>query len=366
MKTPRGKADTLQRDLQSAWNRKLYQWWRQYNDEYVDGVLTLPTIRVGHAQRTLGTWCGRSRTLTISFDHIARDSWVAVMETLRHEMAHQYADEVLRAEHQRPHGSAFHVACEKLRCTAAATASRTAGGASPTAEEREEEDRVRRLRKLLALADSPNEHEARHALRKARHLLVKYNLALVEADRQRAFASRCLGAVKGRHASWELWLGSLLNRFFFVEVLWQSSYDAARDRDGTVLEIYGTAHNLDMAEYVHGYLCRVMEELWKAHRQQAVLTSNRERLHYCAGVVEGFYTAMYQQEARRVATEALVWTGDPRLRAYYRHINPSISMRRTHGVRQTETFDAGRTAGGRVRLRKPLTAAGTGGRCLPP
>ena len=316
----------------------------------------MPTIRISNAVRTLGTWELHTRTLNIAFRHVASDPWGVVMETLRHEMAHQFADEILLSQDERPHGTAFRIACRKLRCTPTATASSVTVLAATDAE-KQEEHLAGRLRKLLALADSPNEFEARAALQKARQLLVKHNLALVEDDRRRSFSSRTLGVVKRRHASYELWLGSLLNRFFFVEVLWQESYDAQHDREGTALEIYGTTHNLDMAEYVHGYLCAVMDDLWRHYRDEAAIDSNRERLRYFAGVVEGFCQALESQEGELARSHDLVWRGDPRLREYYRYVNPRIRTRHTQGVRATDVFDAGKAAGSNVTIRKPLAPA---------
>lgn len=365
MATRPRNADALARDLQAAWNRRLYQWWHNYNSDYLGHALVAPMIRVSRAERTLGSWCSPTRTISICFRHIAADPWGSVMETLRHEMAHQYVDEVLKAHQQPPHGEAFRAACAKLRCPDTATSKPGDAAGLHTHAEREEEQVLRVLRKLLALAESANEHEAQAALQKARHLLVKYNISLVEADRERAFSSRCIGTIKARHAAYELLLGSLLTHFFFVEVLWQTSYDAASDREGTVLEIYGTPHNLSMAEYVYAYLCTIMVELWRRHQCKAAIRSNRERLRFFAGVVEGFYESLTQQAEKLASTHALVWAGDPRLRAYYRHMNPHIRTRRTQGVRQTEVFDAGKQAGGRVRLRKPLATSGRGGRLLP-
>ncbi|MCZ6636343.1 MAG: DUF2786 domain-containing protein, partial [bacterium] len=205
-------SNVLAEELRTAWNRKLYVWWAYYNEEYLKGALTRPVIRLGQGDSTLGAWQRVGRVLTISEGHIDRDPWLSVMETLRHEMAHQYAHEVLKSEDEGPHGEAFRQACEKLRCSPRARAVEV----DLEGPEGEEDKILRVLKKVLSLASSPNEHEAQVAMQKARELLIKYIIDLVELDRDRRFETRSLGEVKGRHTSAELWLGSLLNRFFFV------------------------------------------------------------------------------------------------------------------------------------------------------
>lgn len=349
-------ADALQEKLRTAWTRKLVMWWQHYNALFLNDAMTLPVIRLGEGVSTLGSWQSERRTLTIADVHIQRDPWLAVMDTLRHEMAHQYVDEVLGIHDEAPHGSAFRSACEKLRCQPEARAQ-----ASDLDTESIEEDRILRLlQKVLSLAKSPNENEAQAAMQKAHQLLMKYNIDLVALDQKRRFEMRCLGKVKGRHTSAELWLGSLLGRFFFVEVLWVQSYDAQRDQVGTVMQIYGTPENLDMATYVYDYLTRVVDELWQQYRLDKRVQNNRERQRYFAGVLAGFYQKLDVQAETLATSEALVWKGDAQLQAYFRYVNPNVQTRQGGGVRLTEAYRAGVQDGQSVVIHRPVESAGDG------
>ena len=341
------------RELTGAWTRALYRWWEHYDREYLRQALRRPQIRLGEGRTQLGSWDPALRRITISRRHILDDPWHEVMETLRHEMAHQYAGEVLGADGEPPHGPGFREACRRLRCDGEADT-------RPAADRPEPGGRVvERVKKLLSLAGSPNENEARAAMDKARRLLLKYNVDLVEADGERGFTRRRLGPVKGRHASWELWLAMILNDFFFVEVLWARSYAAGRDLEGTVLEVYGTPANADMAEYVHGYLTWLVRSLWDDYRAQRSLEGQRERMRYWAGLLQGFHDQLSRGRragsAAGAASEELVWKGDARLRAYYRYHNPRVVTRQSAGVAATEAFDHGVEAGRRIRLRRPLS-----------
>ena len=338
----------LESDLHRTWGRRLAGWWTQYNDDYVKGRMQAPIFRIGSSESVLGRWDGTRREITLSARHILRDDWAAVLDTLRHEMAHQYVQEVLGVTDEPPHGPAFARTCERLRC------SRSAGSRVESLTGQGPDKTLRVIQKLLSLAESPNENEAQAAVQKARRLLVKYNVDVVELDRQRNFSLRTLGDVKARHTSAELWIGSILGRFFFVESLWCQSYDPAHDRRGSALQIYGTAENLDLAAYVYDYLSGLLPLLWDDYRRTLGLTHNRERQRYYAGVLEGFFEKLTEQERSMVASEALVWKGDPQLTTFFKYHNPRVVTRSGGGVRRTETYEDGVAEGKRVSIRKPV------------
>lgn len=349
----------LAAELRTAWTRKLVAWWHHYNEEYLGGALRAPIVEVVDSRAVLGRWHMAERRLVVSAGHIEADPWLDVLDTLRHEMAHQYVDEVLGVRDETAHGRAFGRACERLRCSARAR------GSEQKAARQGDDHVLTRLRKVLSLADSPNENEAQAAVQKARHMLLRYNLDVVALDAQRAFARRALGAVKGRRASYELWLSLILQEFFFVETIWAETYIAERDQRASVLEIYGTDANLDMATYVYDYLLQLLPGLWKAYRCACGLDSNRERQRYWSGVLEGFYHKLRQRDERaRSQGGALVrWQGDSQLRAYYEHVNPRVRVRYGRGVRASEAYRAGFAEGQNVEIRRPLERgdAGFGG-----
>tara|TARA_Y100001978_G_scaffold25439_1_gene21783 strand:+ start:992 stop:2074 length:1083 start_codon:yes stop_codon:yes gene_type:complete len=352
-------AARLAAQLRVAWTRKLVLWWQHYNVEYLHSALRVPLIEVVDVRSYLGRWHGAERRLVIAVAHIENDSWLEVLDTLRHEMAHQFVDEGLAISGESPHGPAFRKACEKMRCSPRAQGASTPS--CPSAEDR----LLQRLRKVLSLSQSPNENEAEVAVAKARHMLLRYNVDVVSLDAERHFGRRSLGPAKGRRASYELWLSLILQDFFFVETIWAETYIPARNQSATVLEIYGTDANIEMAAYVYDYLTGLMEPLWVAYRRAESLTSNRERQRYWSGILEGFYRKLREREAvARKRNEALVrWQGDEKLRAYYRYVNPHVRVRYGRGVRSSEAYQAGLEKGRQVEIRRPLeqTAERVGG-----
>lgn len=333
--------------LRDAWVRKLYVWWEHYNEAYLARALHRPLIKLTSSGGTLGHWERTQRVIGISARHIESNDWEVVLDTLRHEMAHQFVDEVLQPSGETAHGPAFREACHRLRCEPAASADRDE--LTP-----QDDQTLRRIQKLLSMGSSPNENEAQRAMQKAHQLLVKYNIDLVHLDRERRFESRALGEIKGRHTTAEIWLSAILNRFFFVEVIWSQSYDVENDRDGTRLHLYGTRANLEMAEYVHDYLNQLLPRLWDDYREAEGIQNNRERQRYFAGVLEGFHTKLSQQEERLAKEDALVWAGDAALAQYYRYVNPHVQTRYAGGGRRSDAYDAGVAEGRNVSIRQPV------------
>lgn len=339
---------------------ELLAWWQYYNDLYVGGALQAPVIKITTATGRLGEWRRDLRVLSISGAHIETAPWLEVMDTLRHEMAHQYVDEVLRVADESPHGPAFRRSCRLLRVDPGSHCDTRHHGHPPGNE------RILGLvSKLLALAGSPNEHEAKLALAKARELLLKHNIDAAEAGGARRFGIHRLGPIRARHHHYETVIGTLLREYFFVRAIWVHTYDVGRDKQGSVLEVHGTDTNLEMAQYVYAYLTNTLDLLWrdyqKAGRQR--VRGPHERLRYFAGVVEGFRDALRQQAVVMERKHALVWKGDRRLDEHLGYHHPRMQSRRTGGASLTQTFEDGRREGRRLRLRRPIgRSSGEAGR----
>lgn len=343
-------------DAQRGWAAHLFQEWEWCNANYLKGALRPPVLEIGRGGSRLGSWDPGTRTLTISARHIERDAWLAVVETLRHEMAHQYAHEVLGAGAETPHGAAFEQACRALRVTPAATGDGRVRADDPLARERRRV--LQRVEKLLALSESPNTHEAELAVSHARRLLLEHNLSELDLE-ERRFEIRQIGRTTLRKHLYEALLANVLGEFFFVKCIWVWTYDAVRDKDGKVLQIHGTPTNLDLAEYVHEFVTTLLDSLWVRHKESKGISSNRERLQFFAGVVEGFESTLRRQNGE-LEEKALVWKGDPKLEEHYRWQHPSIQISSYGGGGRGEAYAEGVAEGERVRLRKPISGGARG------
>jgi hypothetical protein len=341
--------------LQDAWIRRLRWHYDFYNYYYADHKLRPPVFLIDGSRERLGLWNGLHRTISISEHHVLSHPWESVLDTLRHEMAHQYVEEVLRLPGASPHGEPFARACKLFRVEPRATASGLPL-LKDSALSVEREKMLERVRELLAMAGSPNEHEAATAMRLANKYLLKYNLSLSEAKEKTSFGVRTLGRCTSRIQEYEHTLARILQDHFFVEAVWVFSYDSLADRPGRILEVSGTPENLEMAEYVHRYILNVAEPLWREHRRRV---GGGSRLQYLAGLIRGFEEKLESQKVQLREEHGLVWLGDPLLDQFHRYMHPRLRKMGSSGVHRGSGFAAGLRDGKEITLRR-----GVGGSSL--
>jgi hypothetical protein len=344
--------EELTAELEAALVRELRAAWWQINDSFFKGALSAPTLELVPTYVTLGRWVPRTRTIEISRPLVVGEPWTAVVEVLKHETVHQYVHEVLGETDQTAHGTAFRQVCAGLGVDARASG-------IPAARELDPQDKVvERIARLLALAESPNRHEAEAAMTAAQRLMLKYNLDAASATRTRAYNFVHLGRPTGRVLEHERLVAMILGKHFFVEAIWIPVYRPLEGKRGSVLEICGTRSNLAIAEYVHSFLHQTAERLWREHRQSRGIASNRERRSYLAGVMTGFADKLRRQAAKSRG-EGLVWVGDGQLARYFRQRHPHVRHVRHAVHRRTDAWAHGREAGRAIVLHRPVEGAQT-------
>ncbi len=332
------------------------QWeWAGLNRQLLGGAMKPPVISLADAGRRYGRWNPQDRSIELARSLVMEHPWGEVREVLAHEMAHQYVHEVLGVTDETAHGQAFRRTCERMGILSRAS------GAPRGLEPGPEEPRVlRRIRKLLALAQSPNEHEARLAAARAQRLMLEHNLAEADAGEALPYRSRQLGPIKRRFQAFEKMLAGLLGAHYFVRCIWMNGFDAQRGMSGRYLEISGTPENLDMASWVHAFLLDSGERLWREHKRRQGIRGDSERRRYLAGVVYGFGEQLREQ-AQRNQEEGLVWLGDGGLEDYYETRHPQVRRGRGPRIRATDAWREGKAAGREIVLHKPIAAGPTKG-----
>ncbi len=349
---------TLDAELENALLRELLAAWRQLNANHFKDALTQPLIELFDSVTRLGAWYPEERTIRVAHKLVVEHSWGVVLEVLKHEMAHQYVHEVLRERTETAHGARFQEVCARLGIDA------TAAGIPAAQSATNDDPRARvlqRIAKLLALAESSNQHEAQSAMATARRLMLKYNVdVMVDAAERGArrgerYAFRQIGAITGRISEVERRVSVLLSEHFFVEAIWVQSFSLAAGRRGRVLELCGTTANLDFAHYVHDFLHPCAERLWREHQRTQGTRANRERATFLGGVIRGFSEKLTEDEKQqRREDKALVWVGDPDLQRYYRARHPYVRHTRHQARPESDAHDQGRDAGRRIILHRPI------------
>jgi hypothetical protein len=345
----------LSAQLRAKLSRRLAREWDELNWQLFASRLRRPVLELLDNTSLLGRWSAQDRTLGLSLPAILSVAWLDTIETLKHEMAHQFVDEVLGGE-ARPHGPTFRQVCEARGINPSAT-----GRLEPRLASDALEDRViTRVRKLLALAESSNQHEAETAATAAQRLMLKFNIDLQDnPEVDRSYEHLWLGKPSGRVPAHERALGALLTEHFFVEGIWLQVFRPLDGKTGTVLELCGRPENLKMAAFVHGFLLGTIERLWKEHKRARGVRSNRDRRAFLSGAVAGFEAKLSQRE-QHARAEGLVWVRDTQAQAYLGRRYPRTVRTRYSSRQGAEAYSEGHDAGGGIVLSKPVESSSSG------
>jgi predicted SprT family Zn-dependent metalloprotease len=354
----------LATDLDAALADAVLRAWHDANNTYFRRRLLPPAIALADTAQRLGQWRPEERTIELQRALVYERSWGVVLEVLKHEMAHQFVDEILGGE-ERPHGPAFVRVCQLRGIDPAARAS-----ASTSAPEDREDRVIARVRKLLALAQSSNQHEAELAASTAQRLILKFNLDVQSrsSPRDDAYHFAYVGVPTGRVAAHQRALASLLIEHFFVRGIWVSTYLPHTGKSGSLLEICGRRENLQMAQFVHEFVSRTVDRLWVEHKKARGVRSNRDRRSFLAGAVAGFAAKLRSKRAEH-KREGLVWVGDAGVKDYVRRRHPRLRSVRSSAQERREAYAEGQSAGRTIVLSRPVTSSAESGavpRALPP
>lgn len=350
---------SLSAQLQAATVRELLRAWHHFNATLFRRALLPPQIGLTSSLTRLGLWVPATRSLLLSEPLVLEKPWGVVLEVLKHEMAHQYVHEILGRTDETAHGTAFQAVCARMGIDSSAAGLPTAGGSEDPALDGDRARQLKRIARLLSLAESQNVHEAESAMQEAQRLLLKYNLEIPTGEAKRQ-AFRHLGAPRGRVDEHLRLIAVVLGKYFFVETIWVSSFDVRTGKCGSVLEVLGRPENLEMSAYVYDFLLHSAEALWNEHKAAHRIVSNRERRTFMSGVILGFASRLREQQQGQ-QKQGLVWVADAELSQYLRKRHPNIRRLYSQGQPRSETRAAGKQAGEKLILHKPIVGRSTTG-----
>jgi hypothetical protein len=379
-------AEQLLRDRARRWAARLRE---EYDHVCFSHRIELarPALAVTELGTRWGTWDPFTRTLSLSTRLLEEYPWEIVVEVLKHEMAHQLADERFGAD--EAHGPLFRQACRALGVAEWAQRAEVElgealvpflreGNAGGTGEDR----LLRRVEKLLALAGSSNEHEASAAMGKVRELYAKYNLERIRDHAADPMVSLFVRTGRRRLERYQYLICSILNDHFFVEVVHTELYDTRRCEPYKAVELLGTRENVLMAEYVYHFLMNHARLLWEQHARQRPSSGGRKsatrrstRSAFQAGVIRGFLDRLEAERPKETPAAAgapaapgtwLVVPPDPALDAYVAYRYPRLVRIRNGGrMLDRASYESGRQEGRALVLHKGVTTQGPRGKLLP-
>jgi hypothetical protein len=332
---------------------QLLDAWVQHNWSLFGQRMSPPGLVV-EEMSALGRWERRARRIAISRRLVAHATWIEVLEVLKHEMAHQFVDEILRVTDEAAHGETFREVCRARAIDPRAASPAPAVEASDAISER--------VRRLLALADRGTEHEAHVALQSAMRLMARHGIQPTPPRQEPTWAVRQIDTV---HARWPSHLTTLigaLSRHLGCPTLWVRGMDVTRGKPGTAVEAVGRAETLDLLEHMYVFVRRAVERQWVEHRRHHPRVGDRDRRSFLLGAVMGFARTL-DREAVALREEGLVWVRDPAIDELHGRRHPRVTRRGGASYVLNEAHAAGREAGARIQVREALRG-GPGPRLL--
>ena len=225
---------------------------------------------------------------------------------------------------------------------------------------------IDKIRKLLALAKSANEHEAARSLAKAMQLAAENDISLntVRAIENDITHAQSQAAPKAQYELWECNLYSSIARLFGCAVMTQTRYDIDCHGWRETFVLYGRERDRQVADHVAAYLRRELLRLFKANK--AAISKNRKISAYKirqsfllgAGVrVVATARELYADlgpAADQMATTALVLRRGDLARQYMHQANPNLRTVERNPALDNHAWRQGAAAARAVALYKSI------------
>ena len=214
---------------------------------------------------------------------------------LRHELAH-YICYIQHGRDVPDHGKEYRHICQEYGWGKSVFGAKVDKKdiALSLVPNRDEERILSKIKKLMALGSSCNQHESDAATVKANELLVKYNLeraslgSLPDEDEE-VFYGGVAAKAKRKNATLHA-LATILQNFLVRPVF-------SRKEKHCALEVVGTRLNVELAIYVAHFLQHEFERLWKkAKKENPRLKGTVAKNSFIGGMAKGL-----EQKLKRAA-----------------------------------------------------------------
>jgi hypothetical protein len=358
-----------------AINHRLHESWlcqlvREYDDIcYQYGIrLDPPILTISMNKRQLGSWSAADRNITLSHFLIAHHPWNLTLQVLKHEMAHQICSEI-HCQKDAGHGPLFRESCARIGLDAPfqrASADLQEGMVTlPAASETTEQGRqiIEKVRKLMALGSSDNEHEAALAVQRAGELLSRYRLDLDALAEEEGLVHRTINTGKQTLPVHRKAICSLLETCFSVRVICASLYDPLTEVSLKTIELMGREEAVAIAEHCYHFLENRLQTLWEKNRRGFSGNSRIAKKSYYLGLLAGFRQTLEQSRNHSApqddqpspAASLPVLREQQRLDDFVAFRFPRLRrMRRQGTTMYRDAYQEAVTTGRKITLNRPV------------
>ncbi|MGD8524002.1 MAG: DUF2786 domain-containing protein [Desulfobacterales bacterium] len=317
-----------------------------------------PLFAIKDLKTQWGNWSQIKREICLSRYLVLNYPWDSIRDVLLHEMAHQIAQQMPAALAETSHGSTFKRVCAILGIDPVASRNYQPLQDRMLRKTSNRHDKIMiRVKKLMALAESQNRHEAEAAMLKAHELIAKYNVDQLDDRQDKEIISVFMGQPALRHPKEAYFLANLLQDFYFVRGIWVSAYVLAKAKMGRVLEISGTIQNVEIASYIYDVIRQYIDSQWPDYNDARKLRHHRKS-DFAVGIIEGFRSKLESHVKGNTAAEAefaMIYRTDPGLEQYCKYRYPSTrKINKAVSHRNATVLNDGKEIGKRLIIAKGI------------
>lgn len=226
---------------------------------------------------------------------------------------------------------------------------------------------IEKIQKLLSLANSSNENEAKLAAQKATELLTKYNLSMQEVEvSQREYEAMHYAGKNSRSPMEHKYIFGLLTKFFFVKVVRGRKIDYVTMKKHVVWSFFGQEHNVKIAHFVFAFLDNTFNNLYAEYKKTNE-TERTSRNSFYFGLYRGLREQLEAGKKKVESETGLVVVNDPGIDDF---IESQVGKTRNVPTRSSGRYDSaafnkGVEQGKNIRISMALDrGAGKSGKVL--
>lgn len=278
-------------------------------------------------------------------------------DVIKHELAHLFT-RLLYGSEVAAHGEEFKAVCRQYNIPKEVSLATLNLADHLEHEERspQSERLLAKVKKLLSLASSQNEHESELATLKANQILRDYNLSRLElAERDEpTYLKRVLSAKKRNSKLQAIY--DILQTFHVQPVFNQS-------RGQCALEVCGDKTNVELADYIASFLDYELDRGWReAQLKNPALKGALAKNSYFRGLAKGYLArqrkiAAQSESSGPVSSQALTKLAQD-LKHHVRRALPKLSSVATSQVGDhARSHQVGLEAGSNLSIRPGLKSS---------
>ena len=226
---------------------------------------------------------------------------------------------------------------------------------------------INKIQKLLSLANSHNENEAKAAMNMANILLLKHNLSIQQIethiDEQKTqYQTKNVKEGLSTLRFHQKLIADLLQNHFFVKIIIISKpiISALKPKYSKTIQLIGTKENCEIASYIFAYLDKAYPELWKTYLNNNQDANNRQKNSYYHGLTKGIKTMLEATKWKVEEEMGLILTEDANLLELVKQKTTGKYGARSNSCNvDSKVYNDGIDDGANITLKKPINSEST-------